>query len=285
MLEHVFVLFDEFDFILSNITTIVLLLTLASLLLANLARYVQAKKYGIPLKMVHQAGIPDSLDIWVTLISVLGFGMFMPWLMLSVSWHGLVIFAVTFVSCFLGVASTKVRVGRTIKDKDGTTRDVSYSLVFAMCLALLVAIGLTFINFAFAHGDYYEAPRSIPQVVLIVLAVIMLSLYALVIVLCLVGDIHKKIYGNQDILTVEIGSQMYLIAMRHVTNYWVLIPCYFDKVEPVGDVYIGDKKPEERLIDAIKFTKGRFIVKDISLLDDSKSILCREKYVLVGVKE
>jgi len=63
MFEQIALIFDEFDFITANLTVIIMVLTLFSLLLANIARYAQAKRYGIPLKMVHQASIPDSLDI------------------------------------------------------------------------------------------------------------------------------------------------------------------------------------------------------------------------------
>lgn len=287
MLEQVFVFFDEFDFIVSNITTIVLLLTLLSLLIANLARYVQAKIYGVPLKMVHQAGIPDSLDIWITLISVLGFGLFMPWVMLSADWHSLIVFAVVYVSCFLGAASTKMNVGKKVTEKDGTTRMVSYNWAFYTCFALLTTFALTYLNFTSGHSsaNYYEVSRSIPQVIFTVLAIIMLSLWALIILICLASEIYKKVFGNQDILTVEIGGQLYLIAMRHVTNYWILIPCNLDKVEAIGNVHIGESTAEEKLVDAVKFTKGKFIVRDISLLDDTKNILCRDKHVLVGIKE
>lgn len=287
MLEQAILFLDEFDFIVSNITTIVLLLTLLSLFIANLTRYVQAKKYGIPLKMVHQAGIPDSLDIWINLICALGFCLFIPWVMLSVDWHSLVVFAVVYVSSFLGVASTKINVGKKVTDKDGTVRHVSYNLIFFASLAFLAAVAITYMHFVTGQSGtvYYEASRSIPQAIFTVIAVIMLSLWALVIISSLASEMHKKIFGSQDILTVEIGSQLYLIAMRHVANFWILIPCSLDRVEDKASIHVGETSEDERMVDAVKFSKGKFIVRDISGLDDTKNILCREKYVLVGIKE
>jgi len=48
-----------------------------------------------------------------------GFGLFIPWVMLSIGWHrhSLVVFAVTYISCFFGAASAKTMgVGREIKN-------------------------------------------------------------------------------------------------------------------------------------------------------------------------
>jgi len=39
----------------------------AALFLSNIARYMQAKKYGIPIKAVSQATMGDSAAIWILL--------------------------------------------------------------------------------------------------------------------------------------------------------------------------------------------------------------------------
>jgi len=289
MPEQVFFFLGELDFIVANITTIIMLLTLISLLLANLARYVQAKNYGIPLKMVHQASIPDSLDIWITLICVFGFGMVIPWVMISVRAYIPVVFAVIFVSCLIGIASTKITVGTKRKNKkDGTVRDVNLSWRFYLLVALFTAIFFTYLNAIStpAYPDYYEAPRNLMQTILLVMARIQQGLHALCLFLPLIAHLYKKTYGNQDLMTVEIENQLYLIAMRHVANYWVLIPCTVGRVKPRGDFTIGPNNDEnDFLTDGIIFTKGKFIVRDISLLDGTKNILCRDSYALVGTKE
>jgi len=285
MPEQTFFLLDELDFIVSNVTAIIMLLTLVSLLIANLARYVQAKKYGVPLKMVHQASIPDSLDIWITLITVLGFGVIIPLAMLSVNWHSLFVFPVIYISCLLGKASTKANFARRIKDKDGITQVVSYNWTFYASAALPTTVVLTYIHFIIGSTGGYETSRSIPQVILMVIAIIVLTLDALLILASLVNNMYEKIFGNQDIMTVEIDNQLYLIALRHVSNYWILMPCTLGKAEDKGSINIGETSEEEKLVDAILFSKGKFIVRDISLLDGSKNILCRDRYKLVGIKE
>ncbi|MCL2571331.1 MAG: hypothetical protein FWE11_02925 [Defluviitaleaceae bacterium] len=286
MPERVFSLLGELDFIVSNITAIIMILTLISLLIANLARYVQAKNYGIPLKMVHQASIPDSLDIWITLISVLGFGLVIPWIMLSIDLHITIVFAVVFVSCLFGVASTRATVGGVRKREGMEDQRIDLSWYFYVLLALFTAIAFIYLHFAMRRvgGDYYEVSGGFLWTVFTVVARIQQGLHIFLILTLLVVNMYRKIYGNQDLMTVSIDDQVYLIAMRHVSNYWILIPCSLDRAEERAALYLS-RKAKRDIVDVIRFTKGKFIVRDISQIDDTKNILCREKHELVAVKE
>jgi len=294
MLEQAFSFFYEFDFIFSNITTIVMILTFASLLLANVARFVQAKNYGIPLKMVNYAGIPDSMEIWITLLSIFGFGLALPWLMLSAQVHSLIVFPVVFFSCWAGVASTGVRISTDkVNDDDGSVETINNSWKFFLFSATLNAIAFTYLHLI-AQTDVSGIG------VLVVFARIKQGFLVLFIILGTVRTMYRKIVGSQDLMTVEIDSQLYLIAMKHVLNFWVLIPCTVEKIEPKGNITISHNKKklteeekkkadvksrELNLEDAIKFTRGKFIVRDISLLESTKNIHCRKKFNLVGVSE
>jgi len=290
MPEQIFFFLGELDFIVANITTIIMLLTVLSLLIANLARYVQAKNYGIPLKMVHQASIPDSLDIWITLISVLGLGLVLPWVMLSININLVLVFIIIFASCYLGMASTKISMGikhTKQKNDDGSLREINVSWAFYLLVALFTAIFFTYLNaISVSAYPYYEVSRNLGQTILLVMARIQQGLHAIFIILPLIHHLYVKIYGDHDILTVEIEDQLYFIAMRHVTNYWIFIPCAIGRAKAKASFSIGsNKNVEDVMTDAILFTKGKFIIRDVSLLDGKKNILCRNKYELIGVRE
>jgi len=260
-----------------------MILTLASLLLANLARYTQAKMYGLPLKMVHQAGIADSLDIWLVLVSTLGFGLLLPLTVFFWSSSSVLVFVAVFFSGLLGFMSSRVSIGSTKRDKKtGETRDVSIKgRVFAFG-ALITATGVTYMHFVTNQPVVYEATRSGWQVTFLVLTAIAMILHLLIVLVLLLGAMENKIYGHGDIMTAQIDDQLYVIAMRHIANYWILIPCTIGKIKT--GLYIGGSE-EDKLSDAVIFTKGEFIIRDISALDSSKNILCRDKYTLRGTKE
>ena len=295
MPEQIFSFFYEFDFIFSNITTIVLLLTFASLLLANLARFVQAKNYGIPLKMVNYAGVPDSMEIWITLLSIFGFGLFVPWVMLSANVHSLVVFPIAFASCYVGVLSTGVTVtANNVNDEDGSITTINNTWKFLLVFGLANAIAFTYLHYAAG------AEGGTLQTIFTILARVQRGLLIFVIFAGTIRTMYRKIVGNQDLMTVEIDNQLYLIAMKHVLNFWVLIPCTMERVKEKGNINISvskkklsaeEKKEAElrneqlSMVDAIKFTRGKFIVRDISLLESTKNIHCRSKHILVGVKE
>jgi hypothetical protein len=286
MPNQIFDFFSELDFIVGNITALVVLLTVASLFIANTARYVQAKNYGIPLKMVYQASIPDSLDIWITLISAFGVGLFIPILMLTVETYTYAVFVITLISCFIGIASTKANAGYNITNKDGAVeRTVNLSWIFYSLVALLTAAAIAYVHSAFSRSAAggNAVSRSIPQMILLISSILMQVLYILLIFTSLVSQMYKRIIGSQEIMTAEINGQLYLIAMRHIKNYWVMIPCTIEKNKARGNIHIGKGEPD--MIDAIKFVKGRFIIRDIASLEDTKSLLCRTKHKLIGVKE
>jgi len=296
MLEQAFLFFYEFDFVFSNITTIVMILTFASLFLANLARFVQAKNYGIPLKMVNYAGIPDSMEIWITLLSIFGFGLVLPWVMLSAPVYSVIVFPVVFASCWVGVASTGARVTtNNVNGEDGTVTTINNSWKFFLVIGLLNAIAFTYLHYV----SQSAAEAGILQSTFTVLARVKQGMLIFYIAAGTIRVMYRKVVGNQDLMTVEIDGQLYLIAMKHVLNFWVLLPCTMEKVVGKGITISHSKKKlteeekkeaklknkELNMVDAIKFTRGKFIVRDISLLESTKNIHCRKQLSLVGVSE
>jgi len=117
--------------------------------------------------------------------------------------------------------------------------------------------------------------------VLRIIAMVFRGVYAAFIVITLMAEMARKIFGAKDIMTVEIEKTLYLIAMRHVNQYWVLIPCTIEKHYPAGTVYTGGKKEQDK-VNTITFTRSNFIVRDISLLEQQKTIHCFETHQLRG---
>ena len=273
MFEQITFIFDELDFITANLTTMIMLLTLLSLILANLARYAQAKLYGIPLKMVHQASIPDSFDIWITLICMLGFGLVLPWAIQSADidlWLAAIIIT---TSCLLGTAMDKSTIGYEPKNQTGQiTR--TYNLKWVIC-----ALGI--LAFIYVHYMPQYDPNLLQRVLHIV-ALVFRGVYITFIVLTLTAQMVQKISGTKDIMTVEIDKTLYVIAMRHVHHYWVLIPCVMERGYPAGTIQFGSKN-EQDMVDVISFTRGDFIVRDISLLEHQKTIHCYKSHELRGI--
>ena len=279
------------DFIVSNITAIVMVLTLLSLLLANLSRYAQARRYGIPLKMVAQAGIPDSLEIWIKIICTLGLGVILPLALLTVELHILTMFLVSFTSSFIGITSSYVDARRRGQDKNGVEFDKSVNKYVYPIFSLLTAIAFSYMHFfvnmtgTYIGTDiifYQEATRGGLQITFMVLVGVWLFIYTVIILGSLIINLMRDMFGIRDILTVELDGQLHHIAMRHTANFWILVPCWIDKQLEVGNISIGEVHRTE--INVVKFVKGQFIVRDISSLDGTKNILCRDKHGLVGLK-
>jgi len=274
MQEQFLLILDELNNLASYSTIFIMMLTLISLLLANLARYAQAKKYGVPLKMVHQASIPDSLDIWITLLCVLGFGMVLPWVLVSADIFTWLAFIIIAMSCLSGIVFSKTKAGYTARNKKGeVVRDVDFKWVFYAQAVL----AFTYLH----HTVEMEAGRI--HSILTGIAYFFIGLYMIYMLVALVADILMKIRGSREILTVEYNEQTYLIAMRHVKNYWVLLPYTIERDYPKGTIYVGGKTEQDK-VDIIVYKKGQFIVRDISIMEGTKTIMCHSSHELRGVK-
>jgi len=292
-MPDIFLDISGFDFILSNITTLIMILTLISLLLANLSRMMQAKKYGIPLKIVNQASIPDSLEVWIKLICVLGLGLAVPVALLNVDAHIIVVFSIAFVSGLIGIATSTIDAHKPIKNDRGIVVDeVSFNKYVYPGLALIMAAAFSYFHYfinitgVYIGTDiviYQEASRSVMQIILMILSAVWLTLHVLIVLLSLIVNTMRNMFGYHDILTVEIDDQLYLIAMRHIANFWIFIPCTLDIQAAKGNISIGESEPT--MVNVVKFIKGRFIIRDISSLDGAKTILCKKQHDLVGLKD
>ncbi|MCL2361276.1 MAG: hypothetical protein FWC73_05635 [Defluviitaleaceae bacterium] len=278
MQEYINIFLDMTGNIATSITLAITLVTAASLLLVNVARYFQAKKYGIPLKMVSQASLPDSLDLWVILISAFGFGRFLPGFITNLDINMFAALAIAFISCFASIMLLKGKAYFKHYHKAGNYSEIqiglsekangiaAFSLIVA-CLFLYVGYvnRSMIVDYEFIGNSFFYVLYRAASILLIIYRILIGVLFAVCVL--------AKIYGDKDTMTVDIDGQPYLLATQHSQFQWVLVPCVFEK----------NKREDGGLDDIVKFIKGRFIIRDMSTLDGYCQIVCREGYALLGV--
>ena len=264
----------------ATITLAITVVTSTSLLIVNLARYIHAKKYGIPLKMVSQASLPDSLDLWVVFIGAFGFGIFIPNYMTYVDMNIFAVFAVIFASCFASLLLLHSKSTVVFNTKRGGRIELSISgdggVWILAIISLVATCAFVYIRYV-DHNltvDYENVGNLLTRIALWVASAVRRIHRGIVLFLFIVG-ILAKIYGEKDVVTVDIGNQIYLLAMRHNTSQWVLIPCTLE-----------EKEQRDGNVDKIvKFIKGKFIIRDMSLLKGLCPVTCRAGYAVLGVTE
>jgi len=257
---------------LTGIATIsTMILGAISLFIANMGRFIQAKKFGIPVRAIHQANISDSADLWVALVGTLGFGIFIPIIMLNLDVSWWLRLLVVFIAFVLGLFSTKslLRIKTSKKViRDGKEYAVTkdFPILLISCVAFITAAAYMRLQYIYNHefttggriiGDFFPSLLNI-------VAIIIQGSYVLCLLLLLILNILTRMTGSRDIMTTSIKDQNYLITMRHNLDKWILQPCdildyetYFNKESSVHD----DVK-------IILFEKGVFIIKDLSTLSE-----------------
>lgn len=251
-------LFGEMGNIASFVTIAVTILGAASLMLANAARYFQAKKYGIPIKAVHQANIADSADLWVTFIVTIGLGFFIPAFLLNVNlpWPALV--GLVSLCFFFALLSTKT-FNTIISD------DIKLDISIIYCA--VVAVGAAFAYRQF-HGIHYNLLISEIEIEIsagvfsISFAAFRIIVYISLLGLMLFVKVRDRLFGGRKNVTTIIGGQLYMAAMRHNQYQWILMPVEVDeghrRMKRFPTVTVG--------FSYLKFTRGLFVVRDLSTL-------------------
>jgi len=296
-------LFDRADNIASTLTIAMIALSAVSLMIANLSRYIKAKKFGIPLDLVHPASIQDSVDIWVLLIGVFGLGN----VAFSYMGEGLFSNTTTFVIAFLAaffslfiarpprwlfLGKRKFNVGR-----------MSHPLI-CVFVTLIIATSYTYMNSVvrFADGrpvnvgNVDEETGAIQWGVFIVinpdsddaellemdanwvlLLVILLGAYIhqVYLIFLLLLNFYFRLYGGNDVSTIDIGEQTHLITMRHNSGQYILIPCELTEEAQ-------SKRKRKPPIKVLRFPKGEFIIRDLSIIEGS-SVIYRQDYKITSV--
>ena len=206
------------DVLTGNITALIMLLTLVSLLLANLARMIQASHLGIPLKVVQQATIPDSLDIWIVLVSMLGLCLFAHWLLMTSTLAPWIIVPVTFVCVFFGGISVVAKDTLTqTNTKTKVTKHITYR--FIAQAALGTAVFSAVINFIRALDN-----PALPLRMLLWVSFFFIALHVALVGYTLYGALFRRLSGRKDLMTVVIDGQEHLLVMKHSPTQWIVLP-------------------------------------------------------------
>ena len=251
----------------TGITLGITLITSASLLIVNLARFFQAKKFGLPLKIINQASLPDSLDLWIVVISSFGFGRFLPGYLADSDMNIFLAFTAIFISCFASLLLLRSKAnnfrlfwGKRNVIEFNTGGGSRWSIIVSFLVAGI------FIYLGYAHRtwvtDYTFDGHSLLYV-LFRIASVLLRLYEIYISTLFIVCIIAKLYGDKETMIVEMNNQNYLLAVRHSSLSWVLMPCTVENEEKV-----------------IAYTRGKFIIRDMSTLDEKAHVTCCEQFAL-----
>ena len=264
--------FAELGQLTGVLTFAVTILGMFSLLLVNMGRYFQAKKFGIPLCNVHQANIAESAELWISLLGALGFGVILPVVLLNVELSPLVLFPVLLVSFLMGLVMTKS--GNNVQQGKGTLRDGKvYVKVYETTLLYYSAFSLlALLAYIRLHGIYYETfisettPRGgVFAYVLAALVVLAFVIYFYFLSRQLFDSLVKRLFGNTRLITVEIDGKKYFVAMRHNQYQWFLME--YELVSKRKVYFEGTFLHSSFVKHIALFTKGSFIIKDLSELE------------------
>ena len=264
----------------TSVTLAITIITSASLLVINFARYVQTKKFGIPLGMINQASLPDSLDLWVILVGAFGFGVFLPGFVAESGINTLAAAGAVLVSCYtsfmlLGSKNTEV----IFRGDDGSQKlrmGVQKLPARAMLICVLVVTAvhmyLRYVNRNLDIDGVFVG--NVAHIILLWAARVALWIYRGFITILFTVIIIAKIYGDKDFATIDIDGNAFLVTLRHNSSQWILMPCTLEEAER-----------EDGPVKMIKYTKGRFIIRDLSRLEAVSPVVCRSGYVLVGTAD
>jgi hypothetical protein len=268
MLTDIISSFTEINNLAGFITLAITILGAISLFIANMGRYFQAKKFGVPIRAVFQANISDSADLWVALVGTLGFGVFVPITMLGSDINRWALFGVMAASFALGLFSTKssMRIGYERKVKRGTgeyivNHDMTVPVLALGALVTAIAYmrlhtvyDYVFIAETGAPGGFFQIFRTIAAAVVLCINVLLMFLFLFV-------NVHRRLFGSGDVMTTSIDGQNYIIALRHNQYQWILMPCNIEEYEKKRKRYTTDVK-------RVLFDRGVFIMKDLTALKE-----------------
>jgi len=249
MADYISGLFTDFGSIASFVALAATVLGAVSLFLSNIARYTQARKYGIPIKAVHQANIADSANVWVTLIGTIGLGIIMPVLLLGSDVNRWVAGFIVAVGGFLAFVFTKSTRRTTAQRKD---KSINVTYIGFVLIPILAALG------------YVHVHTKLPTLqvsVVAIFAYIVILLYAWVLGLHLVNGLTAMLFGAKGgLMTIEIDGALHLIVTRSSPDRWIMIRCeYVDYERTVTNNSGGVNRD---LANYLVFERGKFIIRD-----------------------
>jgi len=268
MFDFIYSFMDMTGSVAGSITLGITIITSISLLIVNLARFFQATKFGLPLKMINQASLPDSLDLWLICISAFGFGMLLPdFLANSDIFIPLRIVGI-FLLCWINLLLLRSKANFKMASAAGSLYiSIGTSKHFVAITSLLATCA--YIYMGIAHNTWVTDTGFDGHLIFHILfhiTNVILYVYAALIILIFLTCLASKLYGDKENMTVEINGHTYLLAVRHNAYSWVLMPCT-----------LGEKEDGKKFI---TYKKGRFIIRDMSSLDEQYHITSCLEYII-----
>jgi len=251
MVDYITNLFTDFSSITGFVALAATVLGAVSLFLSNIARYTQARKYGIPIKALHQANIADSANVWVTLIGVLGFGVIMPVALLGIDANAWLLGIIVAAGQFLAFIFTK-STRRVNAERKGKLIPVTY--IGFVLFPILSALG-----YVRLHGQFPSFTLSVATI----LAVVWVGLYLYVLGLHFASGLSSILFGSKGgLMTVEVDGQLHLIVARSSSYHWILLPCEYVDYERRVEKKNGNSTVTSA--NYLVFERGKFIVRDLT---------------------
>ncbi|MCL2840312.1 MAG: hypothetical protein FWE05_06015 [Defluviitaleaceae bacterium] len=216
------------------------ILGLIVIAISHFFRYQQASMLGIPLKVTMQQNAHEIIDLLVLvfLIGVVGI-IVPPAIMLSnmVIDYGI---PLIMISVTVGICTAWSRLFNISQiERKGLN---FFFLIFVTILALASAI-----LFIWFYVDLQNASfmKSLTVVTMLSIPTLIIYSYLIFMIFCLGCVISRRIYDQRQIfdkyktpMTVCIDETLYLVAMRHTKEKWILIPC------EIVENHLGFKKGE-----------------------------------------
>ena len=249
MADYISGLFADFSSIAGFVALAATVLGAVSLFLSNIARYTQARKYGIPIKAVHQANIADSANVWVTLIGTIGLGVLLPILLLGLdtpAWAASIIVAIGGFLAFIFTKSTR----RTTAQRKDTTINITY--IGFVLLPIIAAVG-----YIYVHSKFPTFVFSI----LLIFAFIAMGLYLWALSLHFTSGLTAMLFGAKGgLMTIDIDGVLHLVVTRSSSYHWIMIPCEYVNYERVITKKSGDVNSS--IAKFLVFERGKFIIRN-----------------------
>jgi len=253
MVYYITNLFSDFTSVASFVALAATVLGAVSFFLSNIARYAQAQKYGIPLKAFHQANIADSVNVWVTLIGALGFGVLLPVALLGVDTNAWLLGIAVAVGQFLALISTK-STERIIVERKGKQIPVTH---IGFCLLPILSA------LAFVH--MHNQLPSFNLSVVTVMALLGMALYLYVLGRHFLNGLSAILFGSKGgLMTVEIEGKLHLIIARSSSYHWIMLPC--EHVDYKRVIKKKDGGTTNYTSKYVVFERGKFIIVDLTEL-------------------
>lgn len=287
MFNVFFELFADFGNIAGIVTLVATILGAVSLFIVNMGRFYQARKFGIPLRYVHQVNISESIELWIALMGTLGFGILVPIFILIADWQwwGVlpVVFASYFMACVMTKSGTAFHQGKKV-ERDGKQYSVSYDVTIFMYANRSIYASLTYLRIRNLYTAFILEEAiggGLFNQLVSILAVILLLYFYFRLLGQLKSNTIDRLLGNQESISTEIDGKKYFVAMRHNQYQWFLMEYYLET--GWKRFRIGTAKyrlyQSNTYYSIAKFTKSNFIIKDLTELEGQLKQLSVDKFV------